>query len=68
MRITGLHLSQTAPTNGGGVQFFISCAHLQVSSGGTGTPGPLVEFPGAYVEGEPGIMLNVMDKNKTLVN
>ncbi|KAJ7214393.1 glycosyl hydrolase family 61-domain-containing protein [Mycena pura] len=31
-----------------GAQFYIACAQLQVTNGGSGTPGPLVAFPGAY--------------------
>jgi hypothetical protein len=40
----GLHQAQGA----GGAQFFLSCAQLNVTDGGTGKPGPLVSFPGAY--------------------
>ena len=32
----------------GGAQFYIGCAQVTVTGGGTGTPGPLVAFPGAY--------------------
>ncbi|KAJ7131541.1 glycosyl hydrolase family 61-domain-containing protein [Mycena crocata] len=43
----------------GGVQFFLSCAQVEVTNGGTGTPGPLVSFPGAYTGNEPGILINI---------
>ena len=35
-------------------QWFISCAHIEVVGKGGGTPGPLVKFPGAYDEEDPG--------------
>ena len=34
-------------------QFYISCAQIQVTEGGDGKPGPLVEFPGAYTQSDP---------------
>lgn len=64
----GLHLSTSPPENGGGVQSFVSCAHLLVSGGGTGTPGPLVEFPGAYTPGEPGLVFDVYNTSLTWVS
>ncbi|KAF7300872.1 Lytic polysaccharide monooxygenase [Mycena kentingensis (nom. inval.)] len=42
-----------------GAQFYISCAQVQVTGGGSGTPGPLVAFPGAYTGNEPGILINI---------
>ncbi|KAJ7774055.1 glycosyl hydrolase family 61-domain-containing protein [Mycena metata] len=50
-----LHVAETF----GGAQFYISCAQVQVTNGGTGTPGPLVAFPGAYTGNEPGILINI---------
>jgi hypothetical protein len=53
---TGLHTAQAA----GGAQFYISCAQVHVSGGtGSGTPAPLVSFPGAYVATDPGLMINI---------
>jgi len=43
----------------GGAQFYISCAQINVVNGGSGTPGPLVAFPGAYSATDPGIMINI---------
>lgn len=40
----GLHSAGSA----GGAQFYVSCAQVKVEGGGSGTPGPLVAFPGAY--------------------
>jgi hypothetical protein len=42
----------------GGAQFFIACAQVNVRGGGSGTPGPLVAFPGAYGATDPGILFN----------
>ncbi|PPQ86655.1 hypothetical protein CVT25_006839 [Psilocybe cyanescens] len=43
----------------GGAQFYLSCAQINVTGGGSGTPGPLVSIPGVYTGKEPGIMLNI---------
>lgn len=67
MEHIGLHLS-TNYNSWGGAQFFVSCAHLSVSGGGTGNPGPLVEFPGAYKKGEPGLIMDVYNPSLTLVS
>lgn len=32
----------------GGAQFYISCGQVEVTGGGSGTPGPLVAIPGVY--------------------
>ncbi|KAK3388014.1 glycoside hydrolase family 61 protein-like protein, partial [Podospora didyma] len=47
-----LHLAQQA----GGAQFYISCGQVNVTGGGSGTPGPLVAFPGAYKASDPGLI------------
>lgn len=47
-----LHLAQ----NPGGAQFYISCGQVKVTDGGSGTPGPLVAFPGAYKSNDPGLL------------
>ncbi|ORX92496.1 glycoside hydrolase [Clohesyomyces aquaticus] len=51
----GLHSASSA----GGAQFYISCAQLTVTDGGSGSPGPLVSFPGAYKASDPGIQINI---------
>ncbi len=41
-------------------QFYISCSQIKITGGtGTGTPGPLVAFPGAYKTNDPGILVNL---------
>ena len=43
----------------GGAQFYISCGQINVTGGGSGNPGPLVAFPGAYKATDPGLMINI---------
>jgi len=43
----------------GGAQWYISCAQITVTGGGSGTPGPLVSIPGVYTGNEPGILINI---------
>ncbi|KAK2803039.1 hypothetical protein FQN50_007120 [Emmonsiellopsis sp. PD_5] len=42
-----------------GAQFYISCGQINVTGGGSGSPAPLVAFPGAYKATDPGIMINI---------
>ncbi|KAN0119943.1 glycoside hydrolase family 61 protein [Hyaloscypha variabilis] len=42
-----------------GAQFYISCAQVTITGNGAGTPGPLVAFPGAYKNTDPGIHYNI---------
>ncbi|KIM28928.1 glycoside hydrolase family 61 protein [Serendipita vermifera MAFF 305830] len=42
-----------------GAQFYISCAQLKVTGGGSASPSPLVAFPGAYKATDPGILINI---------
>ncbi|EIM89471.1 uncharacterized protein STEHIDRAFT_118693 [Stereum hirsutum FP-91666 SS1] len=50
-----LHVAQSY----GGAQFYIACGQVEVTDGGSGTPGPLVAFPGAYTGYEPGILIDI---------
>ncbi|KAE8151271.1 glycoside hydrolase [Aspergillus avenaceus] len=45
----------------GAAEFFISCGHVNVVNGGSGRPDPMVKFPGAYREDDPGILVNIYD-------
>ncbi|ERT03386.1 hypothetical protein HMPREF1624_01700 [Sporothrix schenckii ATCC 58251] len=47
-----LHQAQSA----GGAQFYLACAQVKVTGGGSGTPSPLVAFPGVYRSGEAGLL------------
>jgi len=40
-------------------QFYIECAQITVTSGGSGTPGPLVSIPGFVTGTEPGYTVNI---------
>ncbi|KAJ7245649.1 glycosyl hydrolase family 61-domain-containing protein [Mycena haematopus] len=53
------HIAIHSASYYGGAQFYIACAQVTVTNGGTGTPGPLVAFPGAYTGYEPGILINI---------
>jgi len=55
MEAIALHVASTY----GGAQFYISCGQVSVTGGGSGTPGPLVAFPGAYTGYEPGILIDI---------
>jgi len=57
LRIEHIALHGASQTNG--AQFYISCAQIDVQGGGSGTPGPLVAFPGAYSSSDPGIKVNI---------
>lgn len=53
------HIALHSASGFQGAQFYISCSQVNVSGGGSGTPGPLVAIPGVYTGREPGIMLNI---------
>uniref|UniRef100_A0A8H8CJS6 lytic cellulose monooxygenase (C4-dehydrogenating) n=1 Tax=Psilocybe cubensis TaxID=181762 RepID=A0A8H8CJS6_PSICU len=53
------HIALHSASSFQGAQFYISCAQINVTGGGNGTPGPLVSFPGAYNGREPGIQINI---------
>ncbi|KAI1494271.1 glycoside hydrolase [Biscogniauxia mediterranea] len=50
-----LHMAMQA----GKAQFYLACSQIQITVGGSGTPGPLVAFPGAYSSSDPGILVNL---------
>ncbi|KAF8578768.1 lytic polysaccharide monooxygenase [Ramaria rubella] len=52
-----LHVAETY----GGAQFYIGCAQIEVTNGGSGKPEPLVSIPGVYTGYEPGILINIYD-------
>jgi len=43
----------------GGAQFYLSCAQIEVTGGGSKSPSNLVAFPGAYKATDPGIQINI---------
>ena len=50
-----LHLAMQS----GGAQIYLACSQIKVTGGGSGTPGPLVAFPGAYKSSDPGILVDL---------
>jgi hypothetical protein len=52
------HIGVHNAANYGGAQFFVSCAQVEITGGGSGQPGPLVALPGAYSLDDPGIYFN----------
>jgi hypothetical protein len=53
------HIALHVASTFAGAQFYISCAQVTVTNGGTGTPGPLVSIPGVYTGEEPGILIDI---------
>ncbi|KAJ7489681.1 glycosyl hydrolase family 61-domain-containing protein [Mycena galericulata] len=53
------HIAIHSASYYGGAQFYIACAQVEVTNGGSGTPGPLVTFPGEYTGYEPGILIDI---------
>ncbi|KAK4101790.1 lytic polysaccharide monooxygenase [Parathielavia hyrcaniae] len=51
----GLHVAQSS----GGAQFYLSCAQINVTGGGSTDPPNKVAFPGAYSASDPGILINI---------
>ncbi len=63
VRVESIALHQA--DNPGGAQFYLACAQVTVTGGGSGTPGPMVAFPGAYKSGEPGLIFSWRTKSYT---
>jgi len=55
MEALALHVAETF----GGAQWYISCGQINVTGGGSGSPGPLVSIPGVYTGNEPGILIDI---------
>jgi len=55
MQQLGIH----NPYPAGIPQFYIGCAQITVTNGGSGTPGPLVSIPGFIKGDEPGYTVNI---------
>ncbi|KAH7071084.1 glycoside hydrolase [Paraphoma chrysanthemicola] len=53
------HIALHGAYEANGAQFYLSCAQIKVEGGGSGNPGPLVSFPGAYKSGDAGISLSI---------
>ncbi|KAF8310194.1 glycoside hydrolase family 61 protein [Clavulina sp. PMI_390] len=53
------HIALHVASTFGGAQFYIACAQVTVTGGGSGVPSPLVAIPGVYTGNEPGILINI---------
>ncbi|TVY75978.1 Endo-beta-1,4-glucanase D [Lachnellula suecica] len=53
------HIGLHAASQKNGAQFYLSCGQITVTGGGSGSPGPLVAFPGAYSATDPGILIQI---------
>ncbi|KAI5843725.1 family 61 glycoside hydrolase [Tricharina praecox] len=53
------HIALHSASTFGGAQFYISCAQIKVTGGGSGSPSPKVAIPGVYTGNEPGILLSI---------
>ncbi|KAH8146235.1 uncharacterized protein LAJ45_09677 [Morchella importuna] len=53
------HIAIHGASSFGGAQFYISCAQISVTGGGSGSPSPKVAIPGVYTGNEPGILINI---------
>lgn len=47
----------------GAPQFYIACAQVEVTGGGSATPSDLVSFPGAYSLSDPGLAFDIYAEN-----
>lgn len=54
----GLHIA-------GGPQFYIACAQLEVTGGGSASPSSLVAFPGEYALSDPGLAFDIYAEGDT---
>ncbi|KFY08949.1 hypothetical protein V492_05760 [Pseudogymnoascus sp. VKM F-4246] len=53
------HIGLHAASQANGAQFYLSCGQITVTGGGSGSPSPLVAFPGAYSATDPGILIQI---------
>ncbi|KAI2605561.1 lytic polysaccharide monooxygenase [Hypoxylon sp. NC1633] len=57
LRVEQIALHMAMQPNG--AQIYLACSQIKITGGGSGTPGPLVAFPGAYQSNDPGILVNL---------
>ncbi|KAH7087275.1 glycoside hydrolase [Auriculariales sp. MPI-PUGE-AT-0066] len=57
--IRGEHIALHGASSSGGAQFYLGCAQVTVTGGGSGNPSPKVAFPGAYKSTDPGILFQL---------
>jgi hypothetical protein len=55
----GEHIALHGAGSAGGAQIYLGCAQLEVTGSGSGSPSPLVKFPGAYDATSTGMVINL---------
>ncbi|KAL5376969.1 hypothetical protein DPSP01_010077 [Paraphaeosphaeria sporulosa] len=53
------HIALHMAMRSGGAQFYLACSQITITGGGSGSPGPLAAFPGAYKASDPGILVDL---------
>ncbi|KAG8919656.1 hypothetical protein FRC02_001458 [Tulasnella sp. 418] len=53
------HIALHGASTVGGSQHYISCAHINVTNGGSGNPGPKIALPGGYNPNDPSLLINI---------
>jgi hypothetical protein len=61
LRVEHIALHMASQQNG--AQFYLACSQIKITGGGSGSPGPLVSFPGAYSGSDPGIKVDIYQMN-----
>ncbi|PVG01294.1 hypothetical protein CPB86DRAFT_781871 [Serendipita vermifera] len=52
------HIALHSASSSGGAQFYIACAQLNITGGGSASPST-VSIPGVYSASDPGILINI---------
>jgi cellulase len=60
VELIALHSAYNYP----GAQFYMECAQINVTGGGSTTPSTTTSFPGAYKGSDPGILINIYNPLK----
>ena len=53
------HIALHSASSTAGAQFYLSCAQITVTGGGSGSPGPTIKLPGGYSPSDKGILINI---------
>ncbi|KAF2252449.1 lytic polysaccharide monooxygenase [Trematosphaeria pertusa] len=53
------HIALHMASQANKAQFYLSCSQIKITGGGSGSPGPLAAFPGAYKSNDPGILVDL---------
>ena len=53
------HIALHMASQANKAQFYLACSQITITGGGSGSPGPLASFPGAYKSTDPGILVDL---------